>query len=150
TDDFTVMTFTQFLQRAGASTQILTALLVGIAAISLTVGGIGIMNIMLVSVVERTWEIGIRMAIGARRRDIRSQFLIEAILLCLIGGLVGLLLGLLIGWGVTRASQLPFVVTPVTLLLPFGVSTGIAIAFGLYPAIRASHLDPIEALRTDE
>ena len=150
TDDFTVMTFTQFLQRAGASTQILTALLVGIAAISLTVGGIGIMNIMLVSVVERTWEIGIRMSIGARRRDIRSQFLIEAILLCLIGGLVGLLLGLLIGWAVTRASQLPFVVTPVTLLLPFCVSTGIAIVFGLYPAIRASHLDPIEALRTEE
>jgi putative ABC transport system permease protein len=150
TDDFTVMTFTQFLQRAGAGTQILTALLVGIAAISLTVGGIGIMNIMLVSVVERTWEIGIRMSIGARRRDIRSQFLIEAILLCLIGGLVGLLLGLLIGWAVTRASQLPFVVTPVTLLLPFGVSTGIAIVFGLYPAIRASHLDPIEALRTEE
>lgn len=150
TDDFTVMTFTQFLQRAGASTQILTALLVGIAAISLTVGGIGIMNIMLVSVVERTWEIGIRMSIGARRRDIRSQFLIEAVLLCLIGGLVGLLLGLLIGWAVTQASQLPFVVTPVTLLLPFCVSTGIAIVFGLYPAIRASHLDPIEALRTEE
>jgi putative ABC transport system permease protein len=150
TDDFTVMTFTQFLQRAGAGTQVLTALLVGIAAISLTVGGIGIMNIMLVSVVERTWEIGIRMSIGARRRDIRSQFLIEAVMLCLIGGIVGLLLGLLIGWAVTRASQLPFVVTPITLLLPFAVSTGIAIVFGLYPAIRASHLDPIEALRTEE
>jgi putative ABC transport system permease protein len=150
TDDFTVMTFTQFLQRAGAGTQILTALLVGIAAISLTVGGVGIMNIMLVSVVERTWEIGIRMSLGARRRDIRSQFLIEAILLCLIGGIVGLLLGLLIGGAVTRASQLPFVVTPITLLLPFAVSTGIAIAFGLYPAIRASRLDPIEALRTEE
>ncbi len=150
TDDFTVMTFTQFLQRAGAGTDILTALLVGIAAISLTVGGIGIMNIMLVSVVERTWEIGIRMSLGARRRDIRNQFLIEAIMLCLIGGIVGLLLGLLIGGAVTRASQLPFVVTPVTLILPFAVSTGIAIAFGLYPAIRASRLDPIEALRTEE
>ena len=149
-DDFTVLTFTQFLQRAGASTQILTVLLVGIAAISLTVGGIGIMNIMLVSVVERTWEIGIRMAIGARRRDIRNQFLIEALMLCIIGGVIGLLLGLLIGWWVTQASQIPFVVTPITLLLPFAVSAGIAIVFGLYPAIRASYLDPIVALRTDE
>lgn len=149
-DDFTVQTFTQILQRIGEFTQILTLLLVGIAAISLTVGGIGIMNIMLVSVTERTWEIGIRMAIGARRRDILNQFLIEALLLCLVGGVVGLGLGLLVGSLVTRAGQLPFVVTPVTLILPFAVSAGIALAFGIYPAIMAARLDPIVAIRTDE
>lgn len=148
-DDFTVITLTQFLQRIGQFTQILTLLLVGIAAISLTVGGIGIMNIMLISVTERTWEIGIRIAIGARRRDILNQFLVEAMLLCLIGGVVGLALGLLIGLGVTSINQLPFVVTPVTLILPFAVSAAIALVFGIYPAMRAARLDPIVAIRTD-
>ena len=149
TDDFTVRTFTQVLQRIGQLSQVLTFLLVGIAAISLTVGGIGIMNIMLISVMERTWEIGIRMSIGARRQDILNQFLVEALVLCLIGGLIGLGLGLLIGLAITRASQLPFVITPVTLLLPFAVSAGIALVFGIYPAIRASRLDPIVAIRTE-
>jgi putative ABC transport system permease protein len=148
-DDFTVVTFTQILQRIGQFTQILTILLVGIAAISLTVGGIGIMNIMLISVTERTWEIGIRIAIGARRRDILNQFLVEALVLCLVGGIVGLLLGLLIGLGITTLSQLPFVVTPVTLILPFGVSAAIALVFGIYPAMRAARLDPIVAIRTE-
>ncbi|MBV9227829.1 MAG: ABC transporter permease [Chloroflexi bacterium] len=149
-DDFTVFNFTQLLQRVGQQTLILTALLVGIAAISLTVGGIGIMNIMLVSVTERTWEIGIRMAIGARRRDILNQFLIEALVLCLLGGVVGLGLGLLIGSVVTKGSGLPFVISAVTIVLPFAVSTGIAIIFGIYPAIRASRLDPIVAIRAEE
>ncbi len=149
-DDFTVITFTQVLQRIGQFTQILTFLLVGIAAISLTVGGIGIMNIMLISVTERTWEIGIRISIGARRRDILNQFLVEALVLCLIGGLVGLGLGLLIGLAVTKASQLPFVITPVTLILPFAVSAAIALVFGIYPAMQAARLDPIVAIRTDE
>lgn len=149
-NDFTIQTFTQILQRVGQFTQILTLLLVGIAAISLTVGGIGIMNIMLVSVTERTWEIGIRMAIGARRRDILNQFLIEALVLCFVGGLVGLGLGLLIGSLITRVSQLPFVVTSVTLILPFAVSAGIALVFGIYPAILAARLDPIVAIRTDD
>src|SRR5215472_7987966 len=108
-----MFTSLQILQRAQQTSQILTTLLVGIAAISLTVGGIGIMNIMLVSVTERTWEIGIRMSIGARRRDILNQFLIEALVLCLTGGLIGLGLGLVIGFGITRANQLPFVVTPI-------------------------------------
>lgn len=149
-DDFSIVTFTQVLQRIGQFTQILTLLLVGIAAISLTVGGIGIMNIMLVSVTERTWEIGIRMSIGARRRDILNQFLVEALVLCLVGGAVGLVLGLLIGSVVTRAGQLPFVITPTTLILPFAVSAGIALVFGIYPAIRAARLDPIVAIRADE
>ena len=149
-DDFTIVTFTQILQRVEQFAQILTFLLVGIAAISLTVGGIGIMNIMLISVTERTWEIGIRISIGARRRDILNQFLVEALVLCLLGGLVGLALGLLVGRGITRVNQLPFVITPVTLILPFAVSAGIALVFGIYPALRAARLDPIEAIRTDE
>lgn len=149
-DDFRIITFAQVLQRAMQFSQILTVLLVGIAAISLTVGGIGIMNIMLISVTERTWEIGIRMSIGARRRDILNQFLVEALALCLIGGLMGLGLGLSIGLGITSASRLPFVITPVTLLLPFAVSASIALIFGIYPAVRASRLDPIVAIRTDE
>ncbi len=150
TNDFQVTTFTSILQRIGQTTQILTYLLVGIAAISLTVGGIGIMNIMLVSVTERTWEIGIRMAIGARRGDIRNQFLIESLVLCLVGGVVGLALGLLVGLLITHVAKLPFVVTPTSIALPFVVSAGIAIVFGLYPAISASRLDPIVAIRSEE
>ncbi|MBA2285566.1 MAG: ABC transporter permease [Ktedonobacteraceae bacterium] len=148
--DFDTFNFAQDLQSANQSSLVLEFLLVGIAAISLTVGGIGIMNIMLVSVTERTWEIGIRMSMGARRRDIRNQFLIEALLLCLVGGAIGLLLGLLIGNVLTSATQLPFLVTPATLILPFAVSAAIAIVFGLYPAIQAARLDPIVAIRTDE
>jgi putative ABC transport system permease protein len=150
TNDFTVQTFTFVLQRVGQVTQVLTYLLVGIAAISLTVGGIGIMNIMLVSVTERTWEIGIRMSIGAHRGDIRNQFLMEALVLCLVGGILGMGLGLVVGALITHLAGLPFVITVTSIALPVGVSTGIAIVFGLYPAIRASHLDPIEAIRSEE
>src|SRR5216683_6163533 len=148
--DFDVSTFTQFLRQANQGDQVLFFLLVAIAAISLTVGGIGIMNIMLVSVTERTWEIGIRMSIGARRRDIRNQFLIEALVLCLVGGVIGLLLGLLIGWALVGGFALPFVVTPTTLIVPFAVSAAIALIFGLYPAIRASRLDPIVAISAEQ
>ncbi len=150
TDDFNTVNFAQFLQTSQQVTQTLTFLLVGIAAISLTVGGVGIMNIMLVSVTERTREIGIRMSVGARRRDIRNQFLIEALVLCLAGAAIGMLLGLLIGYGVTNLFQFPFVVTTTTIALPVVVSVGITIIFGLYPAIQAARLDPIEALRIDE
>lgn len=108
------------------------------------------MNIMLVSVTERTREIGLRMAIGARARDIRNQFLIEALVLCLIGSAFGLLLGLLIGYGITNVSGLPFVITPTTIAVPVGVSIAITLIFGIYPAARAARLNPIEALRVDE
>lgn len=157
-DDFQTVTSQQRLQQSSQATQAITLLLTGVAAISLSVGGIGIMNIMLVSVTERTREIGIRMSIGARRSDIRNQFLIEALVLCLLGGLFGLLLGVLIGWasvsaiaaaasGGTSSASVPLIITPTTLILPFGVSFAIGLVFGLYPAMRASRLDPIVALR---
>ena len=116
------------------------------------------MNIMLVSVTERTREIGIRMSIGARRRDIRNQFLVEALFLCLVGGAIGLLLGVLVGWlmvgviiaavtGTSASGGVPLIITPTTLILPFGVAAAVGMIFGLYPAIRAARLDPIVALR---
>ena len=148
-DDFRSFSSNQLLQTAQQFTSILTLLLVGIASISLTVGGIGIMNIMLVSVTERTREIGIRMAVGARKQDIRNQFLIEALTLSLVGGVIGMLLGLLVGFLVTHSAGLPFVVTVTSLLMPFVVSATIGIVFGLYPAVRASKLDPIVALRAE-
>jgi putative ABC transport system permease protein len=148
-DDFQSFSSNQLLQTAQQLTQILTFLLVGIAGISLTVGGIGIMNIMLVSVTERTREIGIRMSVGARRRDIRNQFLIEALFLSFVGGLIGMCIGLLAGFAITYAFQLPFVVSLTSLLMPFIVSGVIGVVFGLYPAVRASQLDPIVALRTE-
>jgi putative ABC transport system permease protein len=148
-DDFSVRSSNQLVQTAQQFTQTLTLLLVGIAAISLLVGGIGIMNIMLVSVTERTREIGIRMAIGARRGDIRNQFLIEALTLSGAGGVIGIILGLVGGVLLTRAFGLGFSLNPLPIVLAFGVSAVIGVVFGLYPAIRASQLDPIVALRTE-
>jgi putative ABC transport system permease protein len=149
TDDFSVFSSNQLVQTAQTFTQTLTFLLVGIAAISLLVGGIGIMNIMLVSVTERTREIGIRMAIGARRRDIRNQFLIEAVVLSAVGGILGTCIGLSLGFVLTHAFSLPFVLSIPWIALAVGVSLGIGIVFGLYPAVSASRLDPIIALRTE-
>ncbi len=147
-DDFNITNSAQLLQTASQFTSTLTLLLVGIASISLTVGGIGIMNIMIVSVTERTREIGIRISIGAQRADIRNQFLIEALVLSLAGGVIGMLLGFLIGYGVTLLISLPFVVSVTTVFVPFIISAVIGVVFGLYPAIRAARLDPIDALRS--
>ena len=135
TDDFRVLNANQLLQTAQQTTTLLTALLVGIAAISLTVGGIGIMNIMLVSVTERFREIGIRMAVGARRSDIRNQFLIEAVVLSAVGGVIGIFIGLLAGLGISAALELPLVVSLLAILIAFGVAA--IIGFGLYPAVQA-------------
>jgi putative ABC transport system permease protein len=148
-DDFQVRSSTQFVQTAQQFSTTLTLLLVGIAAISLLVGGIGIMNIMLVSVTERTREIGVRMAIGARRSDIRNQFLIEALTLSCAGGIIGILIGLIGGWALTNAFSLPFIASLPWIALAFGVAALVGVVFGFYPAIRASQLDPIVALRTE-
>ena len=148
-DDFRVRNSNQLVQTAQQQSAVLAALLVGIAAISLTVGGIGIMNIMLVSVTERTREIGIRMAIGARQRDIRNQFLIEALTLSSIGGVIGITIGMLGGFALVTAFHLPFVPSIPAVLIAFGVSAAVGVIFGLYPAVRASKLDPIVALRTE-
>jgi len=146
-DDFTVQNQDQLLATVSSVTTLLSVLLAGIASISLIVGGIGIMNIMLVSVRERTREIGIRKAIGARGRDILAQFLIEALALSLAGGLVGIavglaisaLIGLIAGWG--------FIFSPLTILAAVGFSLMVGIVFGVWPASQAARLDPVVALR---
>ncbi len=124
----------------------MTLILGGVAAISLLVGGVGIMNILLVSVTERTREIGIRMAIGARPADIRTQFLIESVLISFLGGLIGLALGWLAAWVGSILGEWPFTITVFPALLACGFSLLIGVTFGLYPAIRASKMDPVEAL----
>jgi len=146
-NDFTVRNLTQIMQATEQSSRVMTLLIGAIASVSLLVGGIGIMNIMLVSVTERTREIGIRMAMGAKTWDIRFQFIIEAITLSVIGGVVGILggvsgskiLSLLAGW--------PTIIAPFSIFLAFGFSAIVGIFFGFYPAYKASLLDPIEALR---
>jgi putative ABC transport system permease protein len=148
-DDFQIRSSDQLVQTAQSSSQTLTFLLVGIAAISLLVGGIGIMNIMLVSVTERTREIGIRMAVGARRGDVRNQFLIEALTLSATGGIIGIVLGMIGGYIMTRVFSLPFAPNLFSIVLAFGVAAAIGVCFGFYPAVRASRLDPIVALHTD-
>ena len=150
-DDFTVRSQDDLLSMAGQITGIMTLLLGSIAGISLVVGGIGIMNIMLVSVTERTREIGIRKAVGAKRRDILIQFLIEATVVSLLGGAIGLLLGTglseLIGRIDLGGQTIPTVVSADAVVLAVGVSGAIGIFFGIYPATRAASLNPIEALR---
>ena len=147
TDDFMVRNMTDAAQTFTQLTTIMTLLLGSIAAISLVVGGIGIMNIMLVSVTERTREIGIRMAVGARPNYVRLQFLTESLVLSLMGGLVGVLIGGAIAALVSRILGWPTLVSALSVLISFGFATVIGIFFGYYPAHKAAALDPIEALR---
>ncbi len=146
---FTVRTTEEFLETAGQVTGFVQALLVGIASISLLVGGIGIMNIMLVSVTERTREIGLRMALGAKKRDIRNQFLVEAAVLCVIGGVIGLGLAAIIGHFLEPVVEFAVPIGLGTTLFAILFSATIGLIFGGYPAIRASRLSPIEALRSE-
>jgi len=146
-NDFNVIDTAQVNQALGAVTGALTAMVAIIASISLLVGGIGIMNIMLVSVTERTREIGIRLAIGALAREVRLQFLTEAVVLCALGGLVGIGLGFVASIGLAALIEVPFVFDPVINLVSFVFAAGMGIVFGYYPASRASQLDPIDALR---
>jgi putative ABC transport system permease protein len=146
-DDFTVLDMKQIADTMAGTTGLLTGLLGAVAAVSLLVGGIGIMNIMLVSVTERTREIGIRLAIGALERQVLMQFLIEAVVLSLFGGLAGALLGLSLARLATFALGVPFIVDVWIILVSFVFSALVGIVFGYFPARRAAHLDPIEALR---
>jgi len=146
-DDFSVMNLEEFINMASDFTRIFTILLGGIASISLLVGGIGIMNIMLVTVTERTKEIGIRKAIGAKERHILQQFILEAVLMCAVGGILGVGFGIGIAELVAKLTDFTVIFELRSILLALGFSAGIGIFFGFYPAHRAARLDPIEALR---
>ena len=146
-DDFMIRSQTEMLQQAEEQSRTMSALLWSIAGVSLLVGGIGIMNIMLVSVTERTREIGVRMAIGAKGGDIRAQFLVEAVVLAITGGAVGIGLGIGIQRTVARFAGWPVSVQPDAIWLAFLFSALVGVTFGFYPALKASRLDPIEALR---
>ena len=145
--DFTITTQTQVLSTAQAVTQTLTILLASVAAISLLVGGIGVMNIMLVSVTERTSEIGLRKALGATPLDLFRQFVIEAGMLTALGGLLGVATGLAVGYVVPRAANIAVHITPLPVFVAVGVAVVVGLVFGVYPALRAARLAPIEALR---
>lgn len=145
--DFRILNQGDILNTASSITSIFTSLLSGIAAISLLVGGIGIMNIMLVTVTERTREVGLRKALGAKKKTIITQFLTEAIILTVLGGFLGMILGILISFILSKAMSLPFTISVSSVALAIGVSGVIGIIFGWYPAKKASDLQPIEALR---
>ncbi|HKJ82075.1 MAG TPA: FtsX-like permease family protein, partial [Ignavibacteriaceae bacterium] len=146
-DDFTVRTQTDIATAAESTSRVLTILLASIASVSLIVGGIGIMNIMLVSVTERTREIGIRMSIGARGKDILYQFLIEAIVLSLFGGLIGVLLGVASSDLISSLANWTTLISPESIILSFGFAGAVGVFFGFYPARKAALLNPIDALR---
>jgi len=145
--DFSIFSQEDILSTATQVTSTFTALLSGIAAISLIVGGIGIMNIMLVTVTERTREIGLRKALGAKKHVITQQFLLEAVMITFVGGLIGVAIGISVSYILSHAISLPFAVSPGSVILAFGVSAAIGILFGWYPARKAANLEPIEALR---
>ena len=146
-DDFWLRNLSEVLQTQEESSKVMTYLLAAIASVSLLVGGIGIMNIMLVSVTERTREIGLRMAVGARSRDILTQFLVEAVTLSLIGGVIGIALGIGGSNAISALAEWRTVLAPGSVVIAFGFAAAIGIFFGFYPARKASRLDPIEALR---
>jgi putative ABC transport system permease protein len=146
-DDFTVRTLEEMASVRQEATQTMTNLLASIAGVSLIVGGIGIMNIMLVSVTERTREIGLRLAIGARSRDVLMQFLVEAVVISLLGGLLGIGLGFSVSEAITRSLDWPVLVSSDAVALAFGFAAAIGVFFGFYPARKAARLDPIDALR---
>ena len=146
-DDFWLRNLSEVLQAQEESSQVLTLLLAAVASVSLMVGGIGIMNIMLVSVTERTREIGLRMAVGARSRDILAQFLVEALTLSLIGGVIGIGFGLAGSYGIAYFAEWRTLIQPEAILLAFAFAGAVGVFFGFYPARKASRLDPIEALR---
>jgi putative ABC transport system permease protein len=146
-DDFNIENPNDVLSAREGATRTLGFLLIAVASVSLIVGGISIMNIMLVSVTERTREIGLRMAVGARRRDIRRQFLIEAVTLALVGGLIGAAIGSAGAISIAWQAQWPILISPWAIVLACGFSGLVGIVFGFYPAYRASRLDPMVALR---
>jgi putative ABC transport system permease protein len=146
-DDFMIRNLAEILQSQEAASRALTVLLAAIASVSLLVGGIGIMNIMLVSVTERTREIGLRMAVGARQRDILLQFLVEALTVSLAGGLIGVGAGLLGSYGIGYVAEWRIEVQPKAVALAFSFAAAVGVFFGFYPARKAAHLDPIEAMR---
>jgi putative ABC transport system permease protein len=146
-DNFNILDTQQLAEALSGTTQIMTTLLGAVAAVSLLVGGIGIMNIMLVSVTERTREIGLRLAIGALEREVLLQFLIEAVALAAFGGVVGIAIATVASIGLSMVMQLPYVFDPTINILSFVFSAGIGVVFGYFPARRAARLDPIEALR---
>jgi putative ABC transport system permease protein len=146
-DNFTIRSQKEMMEMMNSTANVMTTLLLCVACISLIVGGIGIMNIMFVSVTERTKEIGLRMSVGARGIDILVQFLIEAVLMSITGGVIGVLLGGLITYGITTLAQWPVQIQPWSVMLSFAVCTFTGIFFGWYPAKKAANLDPIEAIR---
>ena len=146
-DDFFVRNLSSILEARANSSRVMNLLLAAVASISLIVGGIGIMNIMLVSVTERTREIGLRMAVGAKGRDILLQFLIEAVTLSLIGGVIGIVFGLGGSYMIAMIGESPAIVQPFSIFLAFGFAAAVGVFFGFYPARKAARLDPIEALR---
>ena len=146
-DDFKIRNFAEFQESMQSTVRVFSILLASIASVSLLVGGIGIMNIMLVSVTERTKEIGIRMAIGANVRDIRLQFLLESFLLSMIGGVIGIIVGIIGAEAIQFFSEMSAVITFGSIMLSLGFSAFVGIAFGYYPAYKASLLNPIDALR---
>jgi putative ABC transport system permease protein len=146
-DNFTVQDLAQITQTIATVTGVMTMFVAAVASVSLLVGGIGIMNIMLVSVTERTREIGIRLAIGAREKDVLTQFLVEAVMMSVLGGVIGILLGLGFSYAGTSALNFPFIPSVTTVIIAFVFSACIGIGFGFFPARKAARLDPIEALR---